>query len=91
MNKRFTRTGRFEALHHNRDNVLSLSPLNALLTQAQKDLPPHNLAHTVDKGEELASQLIANVRRQFKRTCPAHWVGASLGFRSEEMAGPDVR
>lgn len=91
MNKRFTRIDRFETLHHNRDSVLSLSPLNTLLTKAQKDLPPHVVPQPVDQGEELASQLIAKVRHQFKRSYPAHWLGASLRFRAEEMAGPDVR
>jgi hypothetical protein len=91
MNKRFTRIDRFETLHHNRDSVLSLSPLDTLLTRAQKDLPPHVVPQPVDDGEELASQLIAKVRHQFKRSCPAHWVGASLRFGAEEMAGPDVR
>ena len=91
MNKRCTRTDRFEALHHNRDNVLSLSPLNTLLARAQKALPPFVAQQPVDEGEERALRLIANVRQQFKRSSPASWMGASLRFRSEEMAGPDVR
>ncbi len=89
MNRKFTRIDRFETLHHNRDSVLSLSPLNTLLAKAQKDLPAHVVPQPVDQGEELASQLIAKVRQEFKRSFPAHGLGAFL--RSEEMAGPDVR
>jgi hypothetical protein len=91
MNRRSTRIDRFETLHHDRDSVLSLSSLNTLLAKAQKDLPAHVVPQPDDAGEELASQLIAKVRQQFKRSHPAHWLGASLRFRSEEMAGPDVR
>ena len=40
--KRQTRASRFETLHHNRDSVLSLLPLNRMLTQAQKELPPRS-------------------------------------------------
>jgi hypothetical protein len=88
--KRLNRTDRFETLHHNRDDVLSLSPLNTLLTNAQKDLPPCVVSQPEDAGEELASKLIMRVRRQFRRSSPVHWTGFSLQFRSKEMAGPDV-
>ena len=90
MNKRLNRTDRFETLHHNRDSVLSLSPLNTILTQAQKDLPASIVAPRQDVSEELALRLIVKVKQQFKRSTPAHWVGSSLRLDSKEMVGPDV-
>lgn len=90
MNQRQTRTYRFETLHHNRDSLLSLSPLKTILTRAQKDLPPCVISRPEEPGEELASKLIAKVRLQFKCSNPAHWVGPSLRRGSMEMAGPDV-
>jgi hypothetical protein len=91
MNRKLNRIERFEALHHDRDSLLSLKPLNTVLANAQRDLPPHVSSLPEDPGEELASKLVARVRHQFRRSYPAHWVGASLRFRSKEMAGPDVR
>ena len=88
--KKQTRAYRFEALHHNRDSVLSLSPLNVLLAQAQKELPPRLAPQVEDVSDKRALQLIANVRRQFKSTYPAHWIGSSLHLGLEETVGPDA-
>ena len=88
--KRITRASRFETLHHNRDSILSLMPLNQMLTQAQKALPPRLASQPEDAGDELALQLILNVKRQFKCSTPAHWIGYPLPFDLEETAGTDV-
>ena len=88
--KRMTRASRFETLHHNRDSILSLIPLNQMLTQAQKTLPPRLASHPEDASDELALQLIANVKRQFKCSTPAHWIGYSLQSELEESAGTDA-
>lgn len=85
-----TRASRFETLHHNRDSILSLIPLNQMLTQAQKTLPPRLVLQPEDAGDELALQFIANVKRQFKCSTPAHWIGSSLQLGLEETAGTDV-
>ena len=88
--KRMTRASRFETLHHNRDSVLSLMPLNQMLTQAQNALPPRPASPSENAGDELALQMIANVKRQFKCSTPAHWIGSSLQLGLEETAGTDV-
>ncbi len=88
--KRNTRASRFETLHHNRDSFLSLMSLNQVLTQAQKALPPRLTPRPEDASDELASQLIANLKRQFKCSTPAHWIGSSLQLGLEETAGNDV-
>ena len=88
--KKMTRASRFETLHHNRDSILSLLPLNQMLTQAQKALPPRLASQPEDAGDELALQMIANVKRQFKCSTPAHWIGSSLQVGLEEMVGTDV-
>lgn len=90
MNKRQTRVYRFETLHHDRESVLSLAPLNTLLTRAQKDLPPQVACPPEDASDELASKLIAGVRLQFKRSHPAHWIGSALRLEFKETAGNDV-
>jgi len=87
--KKTARASRFETLHHNRDSILSLMPLNRMLTQAQKTLPPRLIAQPEDAGDELALQLIVNVKRQFKCSTPAHWIGSSFQFGLEETAGID--
>jgi hypothetical protein len=88
--KRQTRASRFETLHHNRDSVLSLLPLNRMLTQAQKELPPRSNYQQEEVSDELTLQLIANVKRQFKCSSPAHWIGSPLQLGLEETAGTDV-
>jgi hypothetical protein len=88
--KRMTRASRFETLHHNRDSVLSLMPLNQMLTQAQKALPPRQATQPEVASDELALQMLANVKRQFKCSTPAHWIGSSLQVGLEETAGTDV-
>jgi hypothetical protein len=88
--KRMARASRFETLHHNRDSILSLMPLNQMLTQAQKALPPRLFPQPEDASDELALQMIANVKRQFKCSTPAHWIGASLQFEPEETAGANA-
>lgn len=60
MNKKQTRTYRSESL--------SLSPLNLVLTNARKDLPPR--VHRRDTNEELASKLIEKMKRQFAKNRP---------------------
>jgi hypothetical protein len=88
--KRMTRSSRFETLHHNRDSVLSLLPLNQMLAQAQKSPPPRLALQSEDASDEVATKLIVNVKRQFKCSTPAHWIGSSLQFEPEETAGNDV-
>jgi hypothetical protein len=88
--KKMTRASRFETLHHDRDSILSLIPLNQMLTQAQKSLPAHVALQPEDASDELALQMIANVKRQFKCSTPAHWVGSSFQFGLEETAVTDV-
>jgi len=88
--KKMTRASRFETLHHNRDSVLSLMPLNQMLTQAHKTLPPRQASQPEDASDELALQMLANVKRQFKCSTPAHWIGFSFQHGLEETAGTDV-
>ena len=88
--KKMTRASRFETLHHNRDSIQSLMSLNQMLAQAQIALPPRPASQPDDAGDELALQMIANVKRQFKCSTPAHWIGSSLQVGLEEMAGTDV-
>jgi hypothetical protein len=88
--KNMTRASRFETLHHNRDSVLSLTPLNQMLTQAQKALPPRLVSQPEDASDELALQMLTNVKRQFKCSTPAHWIGSSFQSGLEETAGTDV-
>lgn len=88
--KRMTRASRFQTLHHNRDSILSLMPLNQMLTQAQKALPPRLAVPPEDASDELALQLIANVKRHFRCSSPAHWIGYPLRLELEETAGNDV-
>ena len=85
-----TRASRFETLHHNRDSILSLMTLNQMLTQAQNALPPRPASQPEDAGDKLTLQMIANVKRQFKCSTPAHWIGSSLQLGLEETAGTDV-
>ena len=88
--KRMTRASRFETLHHNRDSVLSLMPLDQMLAQAQKSVPPRQASQPGDANDELALHMLANVKRQFKCSTPAHWIGSSLQLGLEETAGTDV-
>jgi hypothetical protein len=88
--KRKTRASRFETLHHNRDSVLSLLSLHEMLTQAQKELPPQAASRPEEISAGLALQLIANVKRQFKCSTPAHWIGSSLQFGLEETVETDA-
>jgi hypothetical protein len=88
--KKMTRASRFETLHHNRDSILSLMTLNQMLTQAHNALPPRLTLQPEDASDELALQLITNVKRQFKCSTPAHWIGYPFQFEVEETAGTDV-
>jgi hypothetical protein len=88
--KRQTRASRFEALHHNRDSMLSLMSLNKMLTQARTEIPSRLASRVEDAGDELALQMIGNVRRQFKCSTPAHWIGSPLQFGLEETVETDV-
>jgi hypothetical protein len=90
MNKRQNRAYRFETLHHNRDNTLSLMPLNTLLTKAQKELPPRAVIQPDDASEDLALKLINGVKFEFKRSHSAHWIGSPIQFGLTEMAEPDA-
>ena len=91
MNKTGTRAYRFETFHHDRDCVLSLLPLERMLTEARKDLPPRvDCSRPQDAREELPLQLIARIKGQFKRSTPAHWISSSVCFGLKEMAGADV-
>jgi hypothetical protein len=90
MNKRQNRTYRFETLHHGRDSVLSLLPLNMMLTHAQKDLPARVVSQSEDASDELVLKLIRNVKTQFKRSHPAHCIGSSLRLEMKETVEPDV-
>ncbi len=85
--KRMTHASRFETLHHNRDNILSLMALNQMLTQAHKTLPPRPASQPEDASDELALQMIANVKRQFKCSTPAHWIRILLPG-SKKRPGP---
>jgi hypothetical protein len=91
MNKRLNRSPLFKALQQDRDSLLSLSPLNTVLLDAQKDLPARVARPLDDASDELAVKLIAGIRLQFKLTHPAHWLGSSLRLDFREMAEPDVR
>jgi hypothetical protein len=88
--KRMTRASRFETLHHNRDSILSLMPLNQMLAQAQESLPPRLALQPEDASDELALQMIASVKRQYKCSTPAHWIGSSFQFDVEETAGTNA-
>jgi len=88
--KRQTRASRFEALHHDRDSILSLMPLHRMLARAQKELPPRAVSRPEEVSDALALQLIANVKRQFKCSTPAHWIGSPLQFGLVETAESDV-
>lgn len=88
--KRRIRTYRFETLHHNRDNAMSLTPLNRMLVQAQNELPPRIASRPEDAGDELPLQVVAKIKRQFKSSYPAHWIGLSRRMEVEETAGSDV-
>jgi hypothetical protein len=88
--KKMTRTSRFETLHHNRDSILSLMPLNQMLAQAQNTLPPRSASQPEDASDELAMKLIVNLKRQFKCSTPAHWIGSTLRRGLEETAGTDA-
>lgn len=90
MNKRSNRSPLFETLHQDRDNLLSLTPLNTMLTQAQKDLPPRVACPLDDASDELPVKLMAGIRLQFKRSHPAHWIGSSLRLEFKEMVDRDV-
>lgn len=90
MNKRLNRSPLFETLQHDRDSLLSLSPLNTVLNEAQKDLPPRVAFRLDDASDELAVKLIAGIRLQFKRSHPAHWIGSSLRLDFNETADRDV-
>lgn len=87
MNKRQTRTYRSESL--------SLLPLNVMLTNARKDLPPRVQTPRRDVNEERALQLIEMMKLQFKkRSHPLHWMDSSTQLACSdsynETAGADV-
>ena len=90
MNKRLNRSPLFKALHQDHDSLLSLSSLNTLLIRAQKDLPPRLANPLDDARDELALELIAGIKRRFRESHPAHWIGSSLRLEFKETVEHDV-
>lgn len=91
MNKRLNRSPLFESLYQDRGSLLSLSPLNTMLTRAQEDLPPRVVYPLDDARDELALELIAGIKRRFRASHPAHWIGSSLRLEfKEETVEHDV-
>ena len=82
MNKQ-TRTYHFE--------TLSLSPLKLVLHEAKRVSPPDTCKPQTNTDEQMASTLIENVKKQYRRPSPfSNWMGQPFPNEYKEMVAADV-
>ena len=75
-----------------RSETLSLLPLNIALKEAKMYSPPDTFKPQTDVDEQLASRLIENVKKQYRRPSPfASWMGQPFPHEYKEMVAADVR
>jgi hypothetical protein len=84
MNQKFT-------LSH-RPQSPSLLPLKTALKESKVFSPPDTHKPQADVDELLASTLIENVKKQYRRPSPfASWMGQPFPDEYKEMVAADVR
>jgi len=76
-----------------RSENLSLLPLNIALKEAKMYSPPNTFKPKIDVDEQLASKLIENVKKQYRRRPSpfATWMGQPFPHEYKEMVAADVR
>ena len=83
MNKNQTRTYRSESL--------SLSPLKMTLHEAKLYSPPDTFRARLNVDEALASKLIENMKKPYRRPSPfSNWMGQPFPHEYREMVAADV-
>ncbi len=69
----------------------SLSPLKITLSEAKRISPPDTFKPQVNADEMLASTLIENVKKQYRRPSPfSNWMGQPFPNEYKEMVAADV-
>ena len=69
----------------------SLSPLNVTLNEAKRLSPPNTFELQATVDEQLASTLIQNVKKQYRRPSPfSNWMGQPFPNEYKEMVAADV-
>ena len=75
-----------------RSNSPSLLPLNIALKEAKLYSPPDTFNPQTNVDEELASRLIENMKKPYRRPSPfASWMGQPFPNEYREMVAADVR
>jgi glutamate/tyrosine decarboxylase-like PLP-dependent enzyme len=75
-----------------RSNSPSLLPLKIVLKEAKKCSPPDTSKPQTDMDEQLALQLIENMKKPYRRpSLFAHWMGQPFPHEYREMVAADVR
>ena len=75
-----------------RSNSPSLLPLNIALKEAKLYSPPDTFKAQTNVDEELASRLIENMKKPYRRPSPfASWMGQPFPNEYREMVAADVR
>ena len=76
----------------NQSQHLSLLPLTMTLKVAKLYSPPDTRIPQTSVDEQLASKLIENMKKQFRRPSPfATWMGQPFPHEYKEMVAADVR
>ena len=76
----------------NQSQSRSLLPLKLTLKQAKRYAPPETLKAQVSLEEQLASKLIENIKKPYRRPSPfARWMGQPFPHEYKEMVAADVR
>jgi hypothetical protein len=76
----------------NQSQSRSLLPLKLALKQAKRYAPPDTLKSPVSLEEQLASKLIENIKKPYRRPSPfAMWMGQPFPHEYKEMVAADVR
>ncbi len=71
---------------------LSLSPLKTALNEAKMYSLPDTFNPQPNVDEQLASTLIENVKKQYRRPSPfSNWMGQPFPHEYKEMVAADVR
>ncbi len=69
----------------------SLLPLHIALQEAKIYSPPDTFKPQTDVDEQLASKLIENVKKQYRRPSPfSNWMGQPFPHEYKEMVAADV-
>jgi hypothetical protein len=84
MNQKFTLA--------NRSQSISLLPLKLTLEESRMYSPPDTFKSKTNAEEQLASKLMENIKKQYRRPSPfATWMGQPFPHEYKEMVAADVR